>query len=180
MRLAVVELIRRPFLVALTEEKWCVLNRGMEVLQILDEFESESTFHLASIAERFTAYLIDIIVLVALLMGGESLLSSLILWQGSLDPVIILVFSDILSITGFILYFGLQEGLGGATIGKKALGIKVVAVNGNPIDLKKGLIRGAARLLSGVVLLMGYIMAFFNERKQTLHDSMAGTIVIRA
>ena len=66
-----------------------------------------------------------------------------------------------------------------ATLGKMALGIRVTGTNGRRLSFGQATLRHFAKWLSGLTLLIGYIMAAFTERKQALHDMIAGTFVIR-
>ncbi|HSX48085.1 MAG TPA: RDD family protein [Candidatus Nanoarchaeia archaeon] len=66
-----------------------------------------------------------------------------------------------------------------ATLGKKALGLKVTDVAGNRLTPGKAFLREGAKIISAAVLLIGYIMAAFDSRKQALHDKIAGTLVVR-
>src|SRR5437016_1950709 len=66
-----------------------------------------------------------------------------------------------------------------ATIGKQAIGIIVTDVNGAPLDVQKAVIRSVGKLVSGLILCLGYIIAAFTERHQALHDFIAGTVVVK-
>jgi len=66
-----------------------------------------------------------------------------------------------------------------ATLGKMAIGIKVTDVAGNRITFGRATGRFFAKYLSMLTLLIGYIMAGFTEKKQALHDMLAGTLVVR-
>jgi uncharacterized RDD family membrane protein YckC len=66
-----------------------------------------------------------------------------------------------------------------ATLGKMALNLAVVDLQGNRISFARASGRHFAKFLSGMILLIGYIMAGFTERKQALHDVIAGTLVRR-
>ncbi|MDX6534177.1 MAG: hypothetical protein QOF68_1921 [Gaiellales bacterium] len=77
------------------------------------------------------------------------------------------------------LYFAYQESSEAqATLGKRALGIKVTDVEGNRITFARATGRYFAKILSALTLLIGYIMAAFTARKQALHDLIAGTLVV--
>jgi uncharacterized RDD family membrane protein YckC len=67
-----------------------------------------------------------------------------------------------------------------ATVGKIALGLKVTDVNGRRISFARATGRHFAKILSGMVMMIGFIMAAFTERKQALHDILASTIVVKA
>lgn len=79
-----------------------------------------------------------------------------------------------------ILYFTFMESSKAqATVGKMALGIKVTDLNGNKLDFGKAFVRNLCRLLSNFTFLIGYIIAAFTEKKQALHDIIAGTLVVK-
>jgi uncharacterized RDD family membrane protein YckC len=65
------------------------------------------------------------------------------------------------------------------TIGKKALGLIVVNTNGSRMSFLRANGRYWGKILSGLLIGIGYLMVGFTARKQGLHDMMAGTIVIR-
>jgi len=66
-----------------------------------------------------------------------------------------------------------------ATLGKMIFGMKVTDLNGNRISLERATGRYFAKWLSKITLGIGYIMVGFTERKQGLHDLLAGTSVQR-
>jgi len=77
------------------------------------------------------------------------------------------------------LYYALMESSSKqATLGKMAIGIKVVDLNGNRITFGRATGRYFGKILSGLILNIGYIMAGFTERKQALHDMIASCLVI--
>ena len=65
-----------------------------------------------------------------------------------------------------------------ATLGKMALGIKVTDLNGRRIGFGKATGRCLGRVLSMTILFIGCIMIAFTEKKQGLHDKMAGCLVV--
>lgn len=67
-----------------------------------------------------------------------------------------------------------------ATLGKMALGLKVTTEYGARISFARATGRHFAKYLSAMVMMIGYIIAGFTERKQALHDFIAGTLVVRA
>lgn len=77
------------------------------------------------------------------------------------------------------LYFSLMESSAKqGTLGKMALGIKVTDMAGNRIGFGKATGRFFGKIISGVILYIGFIMAGFTEKKQALHDMMASTLVV--
>jgi len=99
--------------------------------------------------------------------------------------------SDIASMVGMILLAttikvaiaGVYEitltTMKGATLGKMALGLKVVRPDGSGISAGRSAGRFFGTWLSGVILCIGYIIAAFDDEKRSLHDRLCDTRVIR-
>ena len=66
-----------------------------------------------------------------------------------------------------------------ATPGKMVLSIRVTDLAGQRITFGRATGRHFAKYISAMILLVGYIMAGFTEKKQALHDMIAGTLVVR-
>ena len=65
-----------------------------------------------------------------------------------------------------------------ATLGKMAFGVKVTDRAGERIGVLRGVGRYFATFISAVILMIGFMMAGFTNRKQALHDMIAETLVI--
>jgi uncharacterized RDD family membrane protein YckC len=78
------------------------------------------------------------------------------------------------------LYFAKMESSNyGATLGKLAVGLKVTDLAGAPISFRIATARHFGKVLSSLTLGAGYVMVAFTERKQGLHDMLAGCLVVR-
>jgi uncharacterized RDD family membrane protein YckC len=78
------------------------------------------------------------------------------------------------------LYFALMESSSWqATLGKKALGLRVTGMDGQRIGFGRATGRYFGKILSALTLFIGFMMAGFTPRKQALHDMIAGTLVVR-
>jgi uncharacterized RDD family membrane protein YckC len=78
------------------------------------------------------------------------------------------------------LYYALMESSAKqATLGKLALSLRVTDMAGNRISFGRATGRYFGKIVSGFILMIGYIMAGFTQQKQALHDIMAGTLVVR-
>lgn len=78
------------------------------------------------------------------------------------------------------LYFAFCESSSWqGTLGKKALGLQVTDLEGNRISFGRASGRFFAKIISGMILMIGYIMAGFTAKKQALHDMIAGCLVIK-
>jgi uncharacterized RDD family membrane protein YckC len=65
------------------------------------------------------------------------------------------------------------------TLGKMALGIEVVRVDGQPNQLGNLFLREViGKILSSVILMLGYIIVAFDPKKMSFHDRIASTCVV--
>ena len=86
----------------------------------------------------------------------------------------------LLTFIGIWLYFALMESSGKqATLGKMMVGIVVTDIDGKRVSFGKASGRYFGKIVSSIILMIGYLMTAFTERKQALHDIMAGCLVIR-
>jgi uncharacterized RDD family membrane protein YckC len=139
---------------------------------------------------RFVAYMIDAIILaVAMGIVQFAILGSFISFprfdsgtrpELMLAPMLgMLGLLSVVSIGISCTYESFFVYKYGATPGKMALSLKVVRPNGGPIDLGRAVGRYFGKMLSGIILYIGYIMAGFDSEKKALHDMICDTRVIR-
>jgi len=77
------------------------------------------------------------------------------------------------------LYFAWQESSAAqATLGKRALDLKVVDERGERIAFGRATFRFVGKIISGLILGIGFLLAGVTARKQALHDLLAGTFVV--
>jgi uncharacterized RDD family membrane protein YckC len=81
-------------------------------------------------------------------------------------------------VLGWLYYAGMESSSGQATLGKMAVGIKVTDLDGYPIGFLQATGRYFAKFLSAILLGVGFLMGAFTERRQGLHDMMAGCLVV--
>lgn len=140
---------------------------------------------------RFVAHIIDeiligivafIVILPFILMAGVSIVS-----MDEYDPSPVAIFSFIGAYFAMILtavvikwlYYALMESSRGATLGKMALRLRVTDLQGNRITFGRATGRWFGKILSGLPLGIGYMMAGWTQQKQALHDILAGTLIVR-
>jgi uncharacterized RDD family membrane protein YckC len=133
----------------------------------------------AGFFQRFAAVFIDAILLNIVLLP----LRFIIPGTGFADPnpnmgMVGVVF--VINVLVIWLYeAGMISSSWQATLGKKALRIKVTDLDGRPIGFAQATGRYFAKWISGIICGIGYFMQPFTERKQALHDMIAGTLVVR-
>lgn len=136
---------------------------------------------------RFVAYIIDSLVTSAGGCIGGGLVGGVIggIMGAQHAPLQdIQVVSQIMgSILGTViswLYSALMESSQlQATLGKMALGLKVTTLDGQRISFGRATGRYFGKILSTLILCIGFMMAGFTEKKQALHDMLAGTLVVK-
>ncbi len=80
---------------------------------------------------------------------------------------------------GALYYIALEGGATGQTIGKRAVGIRVIDFErGGPIGFGKAVGRYFARILSTIPLGLGYFWMLWDKEKQTWHDKLATSVVV--
>ena len=89
--------------------------------------------------------------------------------------VVVATLVSVLIAAGYEIYFVAGRG---ATLGKMALGLQIVRADGAPISMGLAAGRYFAQWLSGLILMIGYIMAGFDDQKRALHDRICETRVI--
>jgi uncharacterized RDD family membrane protein YckC len=81
-----------------------------------------------------------------------------------------------------IVYFIVMEALKGATVGKMAMGLRVVkAADGSAISWMESIIRNILRIVDALPFLyiIGMILIAVTAKKQRVGDLAAGTIVVK-
>jgi uncharacterized RDD family membrane protein YckC len=142
---------------------------------------------------RFVAYLIDSIIIsvvscivfipIFAVLGIGIGLSGMENEEAAgfiLAPLIgYILFAGLVLAAAEWLYFALMESSNRmATLGKMAIGIKVTDLSGNRISFGRATGRYFGKILSGMIFMIGYIMAGFTEKKQALHDMIASCLVV--
>ncbi|HEY9077857.1 MAG TPA: RDD family protein [Anaerolineaceae bacterium] len=99
------------------------------------------------------------------------------------DDTSMLILQCISSAGGLLLgwlYFAILESSSSqGSLGKMALGIKVTDTDGNRIGFGRATGRYFGKMISALILYIGFLMVAWDERKQGLHDKMAGTLVVK-
>jgi uncharacterized RDD family membrane protein YckC len=78
-----------------------------------------------------------------------------------------------------VYYTALEGGPRGQTLGKMAVGIRVISfADGGPIGYGRAFLRWLGRILSGAVILLGYLWMLWDRERQTWHDKFANAVVV--
>jgi len=124
---------------------------------------ANQTFVYAGFWLRFVAYIIDFFVVFAFQVA-----------------LAIIPLGSMAGLVAGWLYFAIMESSDHqATLGKMALGLVVTDLQGRQITFGRATGRYFGKILSAFIFCIGFMMAGFTERKQALHDMLAGALVVR-
>lgn len=122
---------------------------------------------------RFLAYIIDAIVL--------SIIGFALGFALAFTDLGFLAIQLVSMLVGWTYFVYFESSEMQATPGKMALGAKVVGNEGNRISVGTAILRNViGKLISAIVLLIGFFMIGFHADKKGLHDLIAGTRVVKA
>ena len=143
-------------------------------------FQSFQTPVYAGFWLRFAAYLIDTVIMLLVFVPLGAVLGVILATSGNQDiELLVAAPLRVGSILAGWLYGSLLESSSWqGTIGKKVVGLRVTDLNGNRISFGKATGRHFGKILSSLICLVGFIMAAFTEKRQALHDQLAGTLVL--
>jgi uncharacterized RDD family membrane protein YckC len=121
-----------------------------------------------------------VIVVFAVAFLGVQLPPPEAIENGALPPMRFFLPMEGAFVTVHWLYFALMESSGWqGTLGKRALGIGVADMQGKRVSFGRASGRFFGKIISGLTLFVGYVLAGFTERKQALHDILANCIVVK-
>jgi len=122
------------------------------------------------------AYVIYYFVILSLFWGGGWLF-----WYGGAWWLFWLLLPFVFGILGLLYFVIMEVSYGGATIGKKVLGLQVQMVNGSKVTFDKSFLRNISKLI-WFFLLLDWIVGIVTpgpDRRQKYTDRMAGTTVVQ-
>lgn len=130
----------------------------------------------ASVRRRFAAVFIDGLITYAVVLVGGILVGAAtnVGMVTAIQSTTSSVLHNILSIAYSVFMIGKY----GATLGKMAMGIKVIRSSGAPFGYMLALGRWFAQILNVLTFLVGYLMAIWDKEKRGLHDRVCGTRVV--
>lgn len=123
---------------------------------------NQTNFEYGSFGRRVVAYILDALIL--------AVPATII---GSIIPVL----------GGLIAWFFYAPVLEAselrATLGKYLMGLQVTDLAGGRISFRASVVRNLLKFITAVFLCIGFLVALFTKRRQTIHDILADTLVVR-
>jgi uncharacterized RDD family membrane protein YckC len=184
----------RDCVVELKGQLFCATCKREQVRDIQSGADG-TTLELASIWRRFVALLLDGLI-VGIPLGIILVVYVFSIFDSGIGPSSAeafqadlvrysLLFALVPNVI-YLVYEGMMLQARGQTLGKMALGIKVVTPEGNDISAGQAwgrpfvrMVFYMANMFFGLIFLINYLPAFFSKEKKTVHDAMAKTRVIK-
>ena len=142
--------------------------------------KNQTALHRAPFALRCGAFLIDYTLLVTIL-ACVTLVARPLGGSARLSGSTVETFGYLLVLVTITVNFVLLTLQRGQTFGKWVTGLRIERANGESLSLKCTLLRHLIGYpLSLLTFGLGFLLAAFDNRGRTLHDRIAGTIVVRA
>lgn len=129
---------------------------------------------------RLAGFIIDAVIIRGLLYLVNLVFDTVMGALDQTDPqnIPVLVLGSIFEISTTWLYYALLESSSKqATVGAMALGFFVTDLEGKRISFARATVRCFGMILSAVTFGMGFLMCLFTEKKQCLHDMIAGCLM---
>ena len=140
----------------------------------------------AGLQLRIVAFILDVMVLISFGMlfaaaAGGYLIVDSSFNDGNLSNrapyVAVAIF--LVYVFAFVpLYHILLWSWRGQTVGMMAVHVQVLARNGGRVSRRRAAVRFFGRVASVLPLFLGLLMALFDRKRRTLHDRLAGTVVV--
>jgi uncharacterized RDD family membrane protein YckC len=129
---------------------------------------------------RFAGYIIDTVVIQVLLYPVGLILGIAMAGSGELEQETTIIVGTLLSMgVGWLYYAAMESSTKQGTVGAIALGFFVTDLEGKRISFGKASGRYFGMILSFLILCIGFMMCAWTERRQCLHDILAGCLMYR-
>ncbi|MFJ4830517.1 RDD family protein [Streptomyces sp. NPDC088747] len=123
----------------------------------------------ANWGQRFLGTLVDMLVFAV---------PYILVIVGKDTPALVAI--GFIAIIGIAIWQLIQEGRTGQTLGKKALGIRLVReIDGRPMGVGMAFVRRLAHFLDSFACYLGWLWPAWDAKKQTFADKVCSSIVIR-
>lgn len=131
---------------------------------------------------RFSAYIIDAVIIGFFINTSYWFLLNLLQF-GTMSNIprnlTNIIFTSLVFIITWCYYSGMESSPLQSTLGKLLVGIYVTDSERKRISFGKATGRFFGKIISGLIITIGYLLAGFTKKKQALHDIMAGCLVLK-
>lgn len=144
----------------------------------------------AGLISRAIAFALDLVAMSVAVLAAVALVQSMlgfftlygllgqrVAQSSPFREIIVALFA----LMGVVIAIGYPVGfwaLLGQTPGKLLLGVRITRINGQPLTIRRALLRYLGYWLSAIPLGLGFWWVLMDERRQCWHDKLAGTYVV--
>ena len=149
----------------------------MSVITVTTPFNIDLEFRIAAFHKRLLAWMIDIVLIYTYMIIMEKYVVRPLSFYDSLGSTASIL---IIAVPAALYHLLCEVFMNGQSIGKKALGIKVLDINGNEATLSQYLLRWSFRLFDMLITFCAgaVLSTALSKNSQRLGDLVAGTVVI--
>lgn len=133
---------------------------------------------LVGFGPRLVAEVIDLVAMWPLVVASGAGVWAIMAAAGAGEPATIIAMIVLGMVVG-VGYWVILRAHGRQTLGKRVIGAVVTDMHLRPIGHGRALARLVAETASVLPLYLGYIWPLWDRQRQTFHDKLAGTLVIR-
>ena len=146
-------------------------------------FQDFQTPSYAGFWMRVLAYIIDSLIMSFVFVPFGIVVGVVLVTTGAdenspLYQLVNLGTNGVSIVAGWLYHAFMESSSWQGTVGKKALGLRVTDLDGHRISFARATGRYFGMILSGMICFIGFVMVAFTEKKQGLHDMLAGTLVL--
>lgn len=145
-----------------------------------DELGNSKHQEMVGISERCSAFLLDYIL--TLFPLAVTLVLAFYVKRHLLEPTV----ADFFQYVGYALVLAVIFANWiygyvrfGQSFGKRFIGLRLVRVDGQPVDYKTATVRLIGSLLSLLVFGYGFLRILWDDEQRGWHDMLAGTVVVK-
>lgn len=141
---------------------------------------SSNNFQYASVWKRLGALIIDMLIVNLLALAFVPGAMAIFTMMGNLESFRQFILGPvgmwflILPVVYMLLLWGVLS----RSVGMIVMKTRIATENGASIGWLKALIRVLGYIISGLILMLGFLPILFDKKKRGLHDRLAGTVVI--
>ncbi len=151
----------------------------MEYRNISEDTAEEEmiALEIASAGQRLGAWVVDFAIWVTsivIAVISVLFLEEFVQWRPSIELTVQLIWVGYPVVTLALI------AIRGQSLGKMAVGIKIVKTDGTPVGLGTAFLREIlGKLVSAIVIYIGFIWLLFDDKRQGWHDKIASTYVVK-
>lgn len=133
----------------------------------------------ATFGSRLGARMLDALVMLLILPLGAAAAAGVAAAMGVDDVAPIVIAAVLVDLPLGVTAYYLVGASRGQTLGKQNIGLRLCRMDGRPLGFWLAVGRELASIISTMALMIGWLAPLWTPKRQTWHDSMTNTVVVR-